>query len=72
MSPFEYQLDMLKLEVEMINHSIRALDTITTSVKQWTIGIWAAAVGGALVTPPLTPYVGVTATIPLLFWVVDA
>lgn len=67
----EYQLDLLKSEIETINSSIRQMDDITKSVKEWTVGIWAASVGGALVTPRFTVYAGVTAAVPLLFWFVD-
>lgn len=70
-SPLEYQLDVLKLEIETINTTIRQMDDITKSVKEWTIGLWTAAVGGALVTTGMTGYVGLTAVIPFLFWFVD-
>ena len=67
----EFQLEMLKAELETINESIRQMDDITKSVKEWTLGLWTAAVGGALITPRLSPFVGITAVIPLLFWFVD-
>lgn len=70
-SPLEYQLDILKLEIETVNATIRQMDEITKSVKEWTIGLWTASIGGALVTDELTGYVGLTAVIPLLFWFVD-
>jgi hypothetical protein len=68
---FEYQLDMLKLEVETINQSIRQMDEITKSIKEWTVGLWTAAIGGALVKPELANYIWVTVAIPLVFWLVD-
>ena len=67
----EYQLDLLKMELETVNASIRQMDEITKSIKEWTIGLWTAAVGGALATAGLTRYVVFTAVIPLLFWLVD-
>lgn len=70
-TPLEYQLEMIKVEIETVNTTIRQMDDITKSVKEWTVGLWAAAVGGALVTPRLSAFVGVTAVIPLLFWLVD-
>lgn len=66
------QLDFLGQEVTTINASIRQIDEITKNIKQWTIVTWAGAVGGALIRPELTMYVGVTAAIPVLFWLVDA
>jgi hypothetical protein len=70
-SALEYQLDMVKLEIETINTSIRQMDEISKSIKEWAIGLWTAAVGGALAVPRLTPFVGLTAVLPLLFWLVD-
>lgn len=67
----DYQLDILKLEIETINSTIRQMDEITKSIKEWTIGLWTAAVGGALATKDLNAYVAVTAVIPILFWFVD-
>lgn len=67
----EYQLQVLTTEIETVNASIRQMDEITKSMKEWTIGLWTASVGGALATRDLTPYVGITAVIPLLFWIVD-
>ena len=67
----EFQLDMLKSELETVNATIRQMDEITKSVKEWAIGLWTAAVGGAIVTSRLSPFVGITAAIPLLFWLVD-
>lgn len=66
-----YQLEMLKVEIDTVNASIRQMDEITKSVKEWTVGLWTAAIGGALATQNLNRYVGLTAAIPLLFWLVD-
>lgn len=71
-SRIEYQLDLLKTEIETINAAISQMDEITKSIKEWTVGLWSAAVGGALAPPRLTPYVGLTVVVPLLFWFVDA
>lgn len=68
---FEYQLEMLKLEIEVVNATIRQFDDISKNLKEWAITIWAASVGGAIATPALTQYVWATAFIPLLFWLVD-
>jgi len=65
------QLEFLKLEVESINTTIGRLDEITKNIKQWTILAWTAAVGGALTDRELRPFIGATAAIPLLFWLVD-
>jgi hypothetical protein len=67
----EYQLEILKLEIETVNAAIRQMDEITKNVKQWAIALWTAALGGALTTGDLRQYAGTTAAIPLLFWLVD-
>lgn len=66
-----YQLDMLKLEIETINSSIRQMDEISKSVKEWTVGLWTASLGTALATKDLNVYVMFTAIIPILFCFVD-
>ena len=66
------QLDFLKIEIETITSAIRQMDEISKSIKQWTIALWTGAVGAALANRDLAPFVGLTATIPLLFWFVDA
>lgn len=65
------QLDMLKSEVEVVNATIRQLDDVTKSVKEWAITVWTAALGGSVITEELRAYAWVTAVIPLLFWLVD-
>lgn len=71
MNKLEYQLDILKVEIETINSTIRQMDTMTERIKNWTILIWAAATGAAITTPELNRYVIFTAAIPLAFWFVD-
>ena len=68
---FNFQLEMLKAEIETVNTTIRQGDEITKSIKEWTITVWAGAIGGALAIQELRPYVLATAAIPLLFWLVD-
>jgi hypothetical protein len=65
------QLSILHDEMEIVNSSIRQMDEITKDIKQWAIVAWTAAVGIALKELHLRPFLGLTALIPLLFWVVD-
>ena len=55
--PLQYQLQMLAAEVDVVNATIRQMDDISKNLKQWTITVWAASVGGALSTASLTRYV---------------
>ena len=71
MTRFEYQLDILKIEIETVNDSIRQMDKMGESIKNWAILIWAAAIGASISQDKLNPYIALTATIPLAFWLVD-
>ena len=72
MSKLEYQLDILKLEIETINSAIRQMDVMTEKIKNWAIVIWAAATGATITTTNLNRFIAFTAAIPLAFWFVDA
>ena len=37
MTKLEYQLDILKLEIETINSAIRQMDVMTEKIKNWTV-----------------------------------
>jgi hypothetical protein len=69
---FQFQLDFLKIEVEIIDKAIARLDEITQTTKNWAILIWSGSMAVALGQADLQPYIIYTAVIPLLFWTVDA
>lgn len=69
---FQYQLDMLKTEVEIIDRAIARLDEITQTTKNWSVLIWSGSIAVFLGQPDLRPFVIFTAVIPLLFWIIDA
>lgn len=72
MNQLEYQLDILKLEIETINGSIRQMDAMTEKIKDWAIVTWAAALGATITTPTsLNKYIAFTAAIPIAFWFTD-
>ena len=71
MTKFEYQLDILKIEIETVNASIRQMDKMGESIKNWAILIWAAATGASITQDKLNLYIILTAAIPLAFWLVD-
>lgn len=69
---FEYQLELLKVELNQIDSAIRQMDDITKSIKDWAIVTWTFSLGASLQIEGLSPYIGLTAIIPFLFWIVDA
>ena len=72
MDKLQYQLEILKLEIDTINGSIRQMDAMTEKIKNWAIVTWAAATGATITTANLNRYIAFTAAIPLAFWFVDA
>lgn len=69
---FQYQLDLLKTEIEIIDKGIARLDDMTKTHKNWSIGIWTGSIAVAIGQPDLRQYIMLTAFIPLLFWIVCA
>lgn len=57
---FRFQLDVLRDEIELVNAQIRLGDEISKSIKEWTIIVWAAALGGALITKELREWAWTT------------
>jgi hypothetical protein len=71
---FEFQLDLIKRELDILNSCIDKIDTVTQGFKNWTILLWSGSVILAF-GKDATEFQGkylLTAIIPLLFWVLDA
>lgn len=68
---FDVQLEILNNELKFIDGAIRQHDELAKSVKNWVVVTWAASLGFALKEPSLQDYVGLTAIVPLVFWLVD-
>ena len=71
-SAFEYQLEVLKAELDYTDSAIRQMDEMTKSTKNWAIVTWTAGLGIVLATKSLNPFIGLTVIIPINFWIVDA
>lgn len=69
---FVYQLDLLKMEIEIIDKAIARLDDITQTTKNFAIIIWVGLITVAFADPDFRQYTILTALVPLLFWVLDA
>ena len=70
---FAYRLRILEKEIDNIEHGIARFDEQARATRNWTVLIWTGATT-AIVSqlPEFRRFVGVTAFIPLLFWLVDA
>ena len=68
---FDFQLEILKKEIDAIHAIIARMDTITQTTKHWAIVTWTASVGVMLGKEELRAFVGFTAILPLIFWLID-
>jgi len=69
---FAFRLEMLKKELDFIDGSIRKIDDIGNSIKNWAILAWTGAIAIILGKPELYAYVIFSAVPPLLFMLLDA
>lgn len=69
---FDYRLDMLKFEIEIIDRGIARMDEMSKSHKNWAILVWTGSLAITIGNADLRPYTIVTTAIPILFWIVDA
>jgi hypothetical protein len=69
---FQFQLEMLTKEIDIIDKSISRYDEHGRATRNWAVVIW----GGTVVTilsqlTEFRSFVGITTIIPLLFWLID-
>jgi hypothetical protein len=69
---FQYRLECLKLEIDLVDRAMARLETITQSVKNFALITWAGSVAIFLGQADLRKYTAATALLPLLFWLIDA
>lgn len=68
---FKYQLDWLKIEIELIDRAIERFDKITQATKNWAIVTWAGSIALTLGQTDLRRFIIITAVLPLIFWSID-
>lgn len=69
-SPFKYQFEILKMEIETIQNAISRIEDRTHQIKNWTVLIWAGSIS-LLVSSSTSPFLNffwLTAIIPMIFW----
>ena len=69
---FELQWELLKHEIEINKSSVAQMHEFGQSIKNWTILLWAASIGGALTQQGFSQYTIFITAIPLLLWFVEA
>lgn len=71
-SYFEFQLELLKIEIDLVDKAISRAETTTQYVKNFAIVTWAAAIAAFLSQQQLRPFTLLIVTIPVVFWISDA
>lgn len=69
---FDLQWEILKKEIDINNNAIKQMHEFGKSIKNWTIIVWIATIGSALVNKEFSPYIIFITAIPLLFWFLEA
>ena len=69
---FQYQMDLLKMEIQTIDNIIQRMDSMAQTTKNWAIGIWTGSIAFTLSEPELSKFVILSAVTPILFWYIDA
>lgn len=69
---FAFRLEILKKELDFIDNSIRKIDDIGNSIKNWAILAWTGSIAAILGRPELHGYILFSAVPPLVFMLVDA
>ncbi len=65
---FNYQLEGLQLEIDLVDREITRMGTITQNVKNFSIVTWAGDITVFFGQDDLRKYIIFTAFLPLVFW----
>ena len=68
----QYRLDILKKELDVIDSSIRKIDDIGNSIKNFAIVVWSGSIAILLADRSLHDLLYISGITPLLFLFVDA
>lgn len=69
---FEHRFEILKMEIEIIEGTIRKIDDIGNNVKKWAILTWGGSIAIMLQEDALRPFLLASAVLPVVFLIVDA
>ena len=68
---FQFQLDLLMKEIDLVDHAISRLDEILLRNRNWGTTLWAGLIAILLQDTGLRTLTWATSFIPLLFWLID-
>ena len=68
----DFQLDLLKWELDSLSHTIRQIDSMSNNVKNWAVICWGCAIGLTFYKTEFHSYLWITTFLPIIFWLVDA
>ena len=67
-----FQMEILKQEIDIIEKIIARIETVTQTIKNWALVSWTGSIGFALSNSELNNYIILTGILPFLFWILDA
>jgi len=68
----DFQLECLKIEMDLTDRVLTRMETITQSTKHWGVLVWLGSVAALLAQDSLRTKVYLAALPVLLFWFIDA
>ncbi|MBN1815147.1 MAG: hypothetical protein JXA14_25160 [Anaerolineae bacterium] len=66
---FNYQLETLKIELDLINQAFDRIDHMTQAIKNWSVVVWGGSIAVLLGVPELRQFVVLTGLVVLPFWI---
>jgi hypothetical protein len=69
---FQYQMECLKIEINLVDSAISRMESITQTVKNFAIVTWAGGITLIMGMSELRRYVIFITALPILFWLLDA
>lgn len=65
---FNYQLEMLKIELDLISQAFERIDQMTQAIKNWSVVVWGGSIAVLLGVPDLRKFMILTGLVVLPFW----
>ena len=66
---FNYQLEILKLELDLIDNAVDRINHMVQAIKNWSVVVWGGSIAVLLGVPELRQFVFLTGLVVLPFWI---